>query len=283
MKTKEALKTIACLSILAALGAGSRFASASKCTHAQNVTRAEIDQINGRVARINLLASEAHEDQRRVNAEVKPRLEAWNHIMKIHEQRLNSLREAVVAVQQVGSYLEGTVSSDLSLKLVLDQLRNSQRLSPDRRLAEQLNAIARTSNMRASARESLLQFAKTVNLLEKTHAEFAAAEVRLIEDYLNGRNTLVSGMLDTLNHIAERLSYDLNQAEAASNQDRLTTADLAKQVADEKVRQAARSNEIQSLADANAASAANMNQWKPEDHCTTDMPRESVEDFMRRT
>lgn len=262
------MKTIGCFLIAVALATGSSAAFASKeCDWAVQVNKDEPHRIGARNARINQIKAESAEEQRRINNEIQPKLDIWNHTLNVYDTKVNSMREAVFAIEQIGEYLEGSASSDLSLKLVLEQIRNSQRLSPDRRLAEQLRVIARTNNMSADARESLQGLANTVNLLEKTQAEFAVAEAKLIEDYLSGRNTLVNGMLDTLHHIAERLRSDLQQLEAGHNQDRATAADLAKQIADAKVRQAARENEIQSLNEANAASAANMSRWSVEVHC----------------
>lgn len=265
--TTQAFKTFGWFLVVATLATGSGAAFAARCTDAQDINRNESNSINDRNHRINQLAAEAMDEQRRIDNEVKPNLNVWKHAIRIQETKIESLREALGAIQQVGAYLEETVSSDASLKLVLDQIRNSQRLSPDRRLAEQLRIIARTGYVRTDARESLLRFANTVTLLEKTHAEFAAAEVQLIEDYLKGRNTLVNGMLDTLNHIRERLSTDIQQAELAANQDRATAADLTKQIADSKVRQDARGEEIWGLGEANRSSKNKMDQWKIEDNC----------------
>lgn len=263
------MKALGAWLIVTAFGAIPGAAFASKCAHASEVTKSETHQINVRNNRIHFLARESADDQRRIS-DVQAKLDIWNHTMKVHDTKISSIREAVVAIQEVGGYLEGTVSTDLSLKLILDHIRNSQSLTPDRRLADQLRLIARNNDMRADLRESLERFAKTVNLLERMHAEFAAAEAKLIEDYLNGRNTLVDGMLDTLNHLGQRLNAELAQANFVRNQDQVTAGDLAKQVADAKARRVAGTRETQSLHQANAASAATLAEWNVDKHCTID-------------
>lgn len=162
------MKTIGRFLITAAIATGSGAAFASKeCDWAIQVNKAEPHHINRRNADINRIQAAMAEEQRRMDNEIQPKLDIWNHTLKVYDSKANALREALVAIEQIGAYLEGTVSSDLSLKLILEQIRNSQRLSPDRRLAEQLREIARNTNINGDARESLLRFANTVMLLEK--------------------------------------------------------------------------------------------------------------------
>lgn len=257
------LKKATRLFVMAILAAGSASAFAfpfpSICDLTSRMFMDELANVNAQKEQGNRLAAEIEGD-RRLISEISSKLEIWNHALKIHDSKIEALNEAISAFQKARIYLEGTVSTDHSLKFVLEQIRNSQRLSPDRRLSEQLREIARTGIVNEDARENLLEFSIRIKLVEKTHAEFAAAEVSLIEDYLNGRSSLVDGMLNTLNHISERLMSDLQQAILANNQDRATVADLGKQATDVKGRLAARVQEANALNAAIEASSEKAHQ-----------------------
>jgi hypothetical protein len=206
-------------------------------------------------------------DKNVLETELLPMLEARERTMSVYDHQSQAIADSQIAVRQAIIFVQGTMISNRGLKTLLEQLKNQTHLSPDSSLATQIHAAAASAHVSTAVKDQLNQLANAVALVESDQSTWKTSEAEILQSYLQGKESLVTGLSDKLNQLNEQLAADLGDLQTGHTQDAANATEAEKNVTDMQNKITDELNQIAALQKADEASQANMAKWNVKTYC----------------
>lgn len=241
--------------------------ASAECDWSMQVAKDETQRIGSQTAALNNLNAALAIDKGVLDTNLLPLLDARERTMSVYDHQSQAISDSQIAVRQAVIFVQGTIISNRGLKILLNQLKNQTHLSTDSNLSEQIHAAATNGHVNSATKTQLNQLANAVALVENEQSTWKTSETEILQSYLQGKESLVDGLLDKLNQLNERLASDLKDLESGHTQDAADATEAEKNVTDMQNKISGELNQITALQKANEASQADMARWNVKTYC----------------
>lgn len=266
--------------ILILLGGAHVFAGGRECDWARQVNKDEgwrVGRRNEEIARRNQIIGEINRDLEKHG----PVADVWNHVMNVHEEKVNSLKKARLMIEAVIKYIQGSVITDQALRKHLASLQDGIRQSASLRLGERLKELAQSQSISPDVSLKLTQLGIAIETLEKDTVEWKKTEAEILSGQTSASGDLIDDMYVKLVQLQQQLAHDQETIEAGRTRDEEQTNAANQVVSGLRDRLNLLNGEIAQLQADNAKSLGYMAEWDVHKHCPRPPARDPVRQSFR--
>ncbi len=203
-------------------------ASALTCEEINTQKREQANGIQERNGIIGIRGAEIQADAARIDEVLLPELEKLKYNLSFIAIGIDVITSSQQVIGRVEIYMQRTMALNQNLKIALERFRKDFSPHTGRSLSEQMRDLVARGQIGRRSAEKLEQLANMVELLESTTPEWKAAEIELLQQYIEG-SSFGDSLFNSVHQLKEKLAADLvpySNAQAAelARADGVTTA-----------------------------------------------------------